>query len=109
MTSGKSVVREAKEAFQTLLVMARDRLETLSNETLLAFVMETKIYNMIQTLKTWRMELETECVAVRKTRDDCCANFDDACSQLKWATRRLSDEEDDLIIVQSATPSFILY
>ncbi|KAF8813128.1 hypothetical protein BYT27DRAFT_7335211 [Phlegmacium glaucopus] len=96
MSSGKYAIREAKAAFQTLLVTAQDRLETLSNESMVVFVIEAKIYNAIQILKTCRTELETECVATCKTRDDYWANFNTALLHLESARRRLSDKTADL-------------
>jgi hypothetical protein len=100
MNTGEDAVREAKAAFQTLVVAAQDRLVTLSNESIVAFVMEAKIYKMIQTLKTCRTDLEAESIAICKTEDDYGAKLIIAISHLESARRQLSDKEADLDVRQ---------
>jgi glycerol-3-phosphate cytidylyltransferase-like family protein len=109
--TGKEALGEAKAAFQTLLVMAQDRLEVLSHESMTVFVMEAKIYKTIQSLKTCRTDLQTESVVIRKIADDYQADLMIAFLDLKSAQRKLSDKIEEMDVRPPILPTYplILY
>lgn len=111
MNTGKEALGEAKAAFQTLLVMAQDRLEVLGHESMTVFVMEAKIYKTIQSLKTCRTDLQTESVVIRKIADDYQADLMIAFLDLKSAQRKLSDKIEEMDVRPPILPTYplILY